>query len=414
MPSLNLAILPDGVGKIHDALLCLARFSDFVSLEARRAKLVLTALNPSKSAYASFTLDGNLFFSKYQFSSGQARGLQAPDAESARFSCRALLAVFRGRVHDVRDKDTAIERCELSIQDRPDKTECRIVVKMICRHGVVKTNRLTYESVEMMHALFDKNAAPNRWLISSATLKEFIEHFGPKTEQLDIFADNGRASFTSYTEKITDGKEILKQPLQTIVAIDTAEFEEFSVEEKLHIAISVKDFKAIVIHAESLRSSVSARYSRPTRPMLLSYEIRGMLCEFTLMTIGDFRGGSATPAPVVPRTDSTARSSVRAHPAASEPPARPITRDMPPPAPVPRRNLQREETRASERFPSPPPPRASLDHQSLFFPEGDDDRRWDDHDYGDEDGDTLGWDTGVNDVNTALALTERSHADLRR
>lgn len=37
-------------------------------------------------------------------------------------------------------------------------------------------------------------------------LKEYIEYFGPKTEQLDIYAEDSRAIFTSYTEKIMNGK----------------------------------------------------------------------------------------------------------------------------------------------------------------------------------------------------------------
>ena len=49
---------------------------------------------------------------------------------------QALLSVFKGRLGDVRDKDTAVERCECHIQDQPDKTECRLFVRMLCRHGV--------------------------------------------------------------------------------------------------------------------------------------------------------------------------------------------------------------------------------------------------------------------------------------
>ena len=37
---------------------------------------------------------------------------------------------------DTRDRDTSIERCEINIQDRPDKAECRLIVKMICNHGL--------------------------------------------------------------------------------------------------------------------------------------------------------------------------------------------------------------------------------------------------------------------------------------
>lgn len=71
---------------------------------------------------------------------------------------------------------------------------------------MLKTYKLTYESTEVMHALFDKSVATNRWSISARVLKEFVEHFGPRTEQLDFYSENGKATFTSYTEKIMDGK----------------------------------------------------------------------------------------------------------------------------------------------------------------------------------------------------------------
>lgn len=57
-----------------------------------------------------------------------------------------------------------------------------------------------------MHALFDRNAAQNRWSMHSGQLREFVEHFAPRTEQLDVYAENGRVTFTSYTEKVSNGK----------------------------------------------------------------------------------------------------------------------------------------------------------------------------------------------------------------
>jgi cell cycle checkpoint control protein RAD9A len=59
--------------------------------------------------------------------------------------------------------------------------------------------------MQSMHAVFTAEHAKNRWAISSKTLREFVEHFGPRTEQLDIYSEDGRVTFTSYTEKITAG-----------------------------------------------------------------------------------------------------------------------------------------------------------------------------------------------------------------
>lgn len=39
-------------------------------------------------------------------------------------------------------------------------------------------------------------------------LREIIDHFSPTAEQLDIYPDTGKAIFTSFTNKISDGKGI--------------------------------------------------------------------------------------------------------------------------------------------------------------------------------------------------------------
>jgi len=52
---------------------------------------------------------------------------------------------------------------------------------------------------------FNSDMVTNRWSISAKVLREFVDHFGPKTELLDIYSEDGRASFTSYTEKIMSG-----------------------------------------------------------------------------------------------------------------------------------------------------------------------------------------------------------------
>jgi cell cycle checkpoint control protein RAD9A len=85
------------------------------------------------------------------------------------------------------------------IDSKPQITLLNIIV------GVLKTYRLQFEPVAPMHALFVRESAKNHWSISSKTLREFVEHFGPGTEQLDIYSGDGRVSLTSFTEKIVSG-----------------------------------------------------------------------------------------------------------------------------------------------------------------------------------------------------------------
>ena len=119
---------------------------------------------------------------------------------------QALLAVFRRRLAETRDKENALERCEFELQAHADETECRLVFKLICKQGIVKIYRLYYESGEVLRATFDQASSTNSWTISSRTLRDVVEYFGPKTDQLDWYFQDGKVTFTSYTEKIQNGR----------------------------------------------------------------------------------------------------------------------------------------------------------------------------------------------------------------
>lgn len=97
MAVLAFTLSPEAIGKLHDALVCLGKFSEAVSIEASHdkvrdiaslelsdfLKLVLTALNSSKSAYCSFTLTGNKFFSKYLY-----RPVRSGNQAKEKFNCK--------------------------------------------------------------------------------------------------------------------------------------------------------------------------------------------------------------------------------------------------------------------------------------------------------------------------------------
>jgi cell cycle checkpoint control protein RAD9A len=328
---------------------------------------------------------------------------------------KALLSVFKGRLYDPLGRDGAIDRCEVSVQERETEAQCRFIVKMVCNQGVIKTYKLTYEAVEVMHALFDRNVAKNRWSLHSGAVKEYIEYFGTKTEMLDIFAgEDGRCVFKSYTEKITNGKEILKHPLVTAVAVNTSDFDEFSVQPGLHIIVSVKDFKAIVVHADTLKTSLKAYYSQPTRPLQFSYGCDGLLCEFTLMTSGDYNAAPPTPTPALqaPGSRQTSRAPSNSTERAD---TRSMRSDMPPPTePASRRDRSgRLRNPGSRQTP------VQQDPESLFVPDPDDARRqeeeedsaWAPLDYEKEE--TLGWDASA-DHDASVFPTFRDSGSVSR
>ncbi|OAP59924.1 hypothetical protein AYL99_04926 [Fonsecaea erecta] len=426
MPTLLFTVAPPGAVYVHDLLTCLAKFDEDVSLEATPQFLRLSSLNISKTAHAAFTLDSS-FFSKYHFSPGP-RTTSGP-TPSKQWSCklqiRALLSIFKRRLGDQRDKDTALDTCDCELHDNPDQAECRLVFRLNCRQGVVKTYRLFYESGEILHAAFDKIGSTNYWSVSSRTLRDIVEYFGPKTDQLDWYFQNGKVTFTSYTEKIQAGREILKQPMHTSVALERKDFSDFNVQEGLHIGIVVKDFRAIVAHAETMHSQVTARYSRGNRPLQITYGENGLQAEFTLMTRGSANVPISTSRTATPARDLSMRSASRppeastqtSHTSVQNPrPPQSADATMPPPARSSSHN-QGQTTRPisaqadpEDSGPSlaaaPPTPSISIDPHSLFIPADDDDHQWDEPNF-EEEPDIVTWDESADNAASASNSTRR-------
>jgi cell cycle checkpoint control protein RAD9A len=174
------------------------------------------------------------------------------------------------------------------------------------------------------------------------------------------------------------------------------------VEEKLHIVISVKDFKTIIAHAGITNTNVTALYSHPSSPMQLTYSDEGLMSEFILMTIGESRGASATPANASRAGSKRPASRPPLEPTASS--RRAAGSEMPPPPASAAPSVNRENARKLPRR-SPPPAEATQEEESLFFPQADVDRRWDPVDFeNDDDEQMLLWDTEGQDVNRALCV----------
>jgi cell cycle checkpoint control protein RAD9A len=429
MTVLSFTLSEEGVSAFRDSLICLNKFSDDVSLEARKDSFVLTTLNTSKSAYASVRFATNKFFSRYQYQGGSGQLRE-------RFYCtlyiRALISLFRARtsVEGAKDADkqTFIDRCDVAIEDG-EGISSRFIARIIFRNGLTSTHRLPFEVAVPVHAKFNRQDAPHHWTISSRTLRQLMDHFGPGIEFLDINTDGDHVNFTCFSEKTVSEDAVLKKPLQTSIAVETDEFDDIDVEDKLHIVISVKDFRAIIQHAGITGNDVSARYSLPARPIQLTYSGDAISCEFLIMTVGERgsnpaqktkkRGKNAPPQNDAPRLEAASRRTSVAPsqaPAETRAVAKPSVPSGPtptvaaaPPRPAPNPTPQPSAARASasrlgafdlrptqQRLTQQMPPPTLRSESGLFV---DDDGGWEpmrDEDEEEEDNARLEWDHSAN------------------
>ncbi|KAF5020363.1 hypothetical protein F66182_7612 [Fusarium sp. NRRL 66182] len=421
MALLNFTLSEEGVAAFRDALICLNKFSDDVSLEARKDTFVLTTLNTSKSAYASVRFATGKFFSRYQFQGSR----QFRDRFYCTLYIRALISMFRSRTapdsqRDV-EKQTLIDRCDVAIEDG-EGVQSRFIARLIFRNGLTSTHRLSFEVSVPVHAKFNKQDAPHHWTISSRTLRQLMDHFGPGIEFLDINTDGDHVNFTCFSEKTVSEDAVLKKPLQTSIAVEADEFDEIDVQDKLHIVISVKDFRAIIQHAGITGNDVSARYSIPTLPIQLSYGGDAISCEFLVMTVGE-RGSNTgqrtkksrknAPQNAGPRLEATSRRTSMA-PSESQQAPPPQAPPPPPPPSIPQRipTPQMSAARASasrvgvfDLRPSQKPPPATARSESLFV----EDEGWEPVNYDDEelmeDNSKLGWDHSIDPNAPALYMS---------
>ena len=199
----------------------------------------------------------------------------------------------------------------------------------------------------------------------------------------------------------------MKKPLQTSIAVEADEFDDVDVEDKLHIVISVQDFRAIIQHAGIAGSDISARYSLPARPIQLAYSGDAISCEFLIMTVGE-RGNNPTqktkkgrktaPQNTGPRLEAISRKTSVAPSEAPEPnpqPQQPTPFSPRPPQssarPIGTARASASRMAAFDLRPSQKPPPPTLRSESLFV----DDEGWEpvrDEDEGVEGHDRLGWD----------------------
>ncbi|RFN53733.1 hypothetical protein FIE12Z_2074 [Fusarium flagelliforme] len=417
MALLSFTLSEEGVAAFRDALICLNKFSDDVSLEARKDSFVLTTLNTSKSAYASVKFATTKFFSRYHYQGSR----QFHDRFHCTLYIRALVSLFRSRTasdsqRDV-EKQTLIDRCDVAIEDG-EGIESRFIARLIFRNGLTSTHRLPFEVAVPVHAKFNKQDAPHHWKISSRTLRQLMDHFGPGIEFLDINTDGDHVNFTCFSEKTVSEDAVLKKPLQTSIAVEAEEFDDIDVEDKLHIVISVKDFRAIIQHAGITGNDVSARYSVPTQPIQLSYTGDAISCEFLVMTVGERgtnpaqktkKGRKNAPQSTGPRLEATTR---RPSMPPSEP-QQPLPPAPPPSLPQPSSTPQMSAARASAsrvgifdlRPSQKPAPPATNQSESLFV----EDEGWEPINYDDEelmdDNAKLGWDHSINPNASAMDMS---------
>ncbi|KPP69088.1 hypothetical protein Z043_112180 [Scleropages formosus] len=271
------------------AVHALSRISDEFWLDPLSKGLALRSVNSSHSAYACF-LFPPLFFQSYHPSSGLSQ--DATDGK-CKLAVKSLLPLFRC----VPTADRSEEMCQISTSPQDN----RVVFKLACKHGIIKTYKLAFRECEVLQAVFPAHQCPNVLKAQASLLGDMVMHFPVSQEEVTLSVSPKRVMLRNYCEDKMDQMKAMS----TELSLQPEEFDCFQVAVSSDITFCLKELRGVLSFAESHGLPVSMHFGCPGKPVCFSMEDVSLEVTVVLSTLTD---PSQTTEPEVPPAPSQGSS----------------------------------------------------------------------------------------------------------
>ncbi|KAH6914390.1 Rad9-domain-containing protein [Coprinopsis sp. MPI-PUGE-AT-0042] len=296
------------------ALTCLSKYGEEMTIYATPNAFSLSTVNSAKSAYCRFKFSSD-FFSKYRVDAPLSDSDTSSDVEeitnvTGQLLTKALLSILRHRT-----VDKSAERCEFSItegmgapdDEEQDGLESKLVVKLFCKHGVVKTHRLLLmTTTSLMTPNISTNAEESTLTVAPKALKDMIEHFslnkGAKSDPQLIWKFSEEEITLKTMESSLEGKG--RSGLSSELTLSVEEFDSYEISESpITIAFHLRELNATIAFAESVGALLDIHFTEPTAPLFIDVEGLSIDSMFVISTIhapgeGSTTGTQSTTGPV--------------------------------------------------------------------------------------------------------------------
>lgn len=267
------------------AIHSLAKIGEELYIESLKNGFELKTVNSSRSAFGSFLFDPR-FFEKYQRSSDDNATLQQDDHESLR--CKIGMTSCMNIFKSASTIEKTVEKCQISLNMKDD----RLLIKMYCRHGIVKTHNLTFIECESLNAIFNSDNCENSLISPSKMLCDAVIHFQSNQEEVTLVVSSEKISFKNYIEESD-----LKKQMVTEVKLHRDEFDVCDIGISTEITFCLKELRAILTFVEATNLPLKINFDTPGKPMSCLINSEGMLeATFVLATLaGDDFSNSQLP-----------------------------------------------------------------------------------------------------------------------
>ncbi|KAF9527306.1 Rad9-domain-containing protein [Crepidotus variabilis] len=357
------------------ALICLSKYGDELSVLVTPEFLSLSATNSSKSAYCRFKWEKQ-FFSRYMLKGKRVGNdewgdeIQEVQNVTGQLMAKGLLSILRHRT-----VEKSVDKCELSIVEgndqegeEEDSLESKLILKLHCKHGILKTHRLLLLSLTTLLAPgVPDSTNESRLTIGPKGLKDLIDHFpvsksAKSDPQLVWTFDETEVGLKSVESSI-DSRG--RGQLATELTISCEEFDVYEIYEyPVTIAFHLREFTATIAFADSIAQSLDLRFTDPAAPLFIDLEGDSFECMFVIST--SQHHGAAHNGTQKSNSTQLANNKKRER-SESETPRlkRPIKVVQPADLQV-YNNQPRSDSRASSRIPGSMPPPSIVPNRSTF------------------------------------------------
>uniref|UniRef100_A0A3P9L5J3 Cell cycle checkpoint control protein n=1 Tax=Oryzias latipes TaxID=8090 RepID=A0A3P9L5J3_ORYLA len=266
------------------AIHSLSRIGDELYVEPQEDGLALRSVNSSRSAYACF-LFAPLFFSRYSI----------PDGRN--FRCKIAIKSVQSVFRSLATLEKTVEKCHIELNEQKD----RLTFTLHCKHGLLKTHNLSYQDSESLQAVFNKDTCTNEFRAQPRVLVDTVAHFPPSLEEVTVTVSDERMWVRNHVEDETERSKAML----TELCLASDEFDHFVVKTPNSVTFCLKEFRGLLVFAESSNLPVSMYFDEPGSPVVLSVTDGVLEGNFVLATLSDdpslpknkSKGAHAPPSP---------------------------------------------------------------------------------------------------------------------
>ncbi|KAG8701622.1 hypothetical protein FRC08_003991 [Ceratobasidium sp. 394] len=275
---------PTSLRTFTKGLTCIARYGDELCIHATSEQLTLCATNSSKSAYCGIKFLPE-FFDLYRVGAPtDAWGMTPEGGEQltvrGQLLVKTLLSILRHK-----SVEKSLDKCELSVVEGVEggaaeggeepgdqSVESRLVIRMHCKFGVIKTHKLYLNQPPVILAPTLPRQRASRVTIGPRAVRDLLDHFGRRADsQLQWMFSAGDVRVRSL-ERDADSQG--KHQIATEISVPADEFDLYEVlVPPIGLAFHLREINASIALAESLSLPLELSFTEPSAPLVISLEL---------------------------------------------------------------------------------------------------------------------------------------------